>query len=202
MNTSTGRTLSSLAVICMLLAASSTSFAATPTLSRIMPRGGQRGSEIDVVFSGSRLKDAKSIFFYRTGIEATKVEPASDSSVKVHFKIAADAPLGEHRMRMRTATGVTELRTFYVGPFAAIAEKEPNSEFSKPQPITLNSTVTGVVQNEDVDYYILDAKKGQRLSAEVEAIRLGMQTLRQSAIRKLIEGTTTLAEVTRVSVVD
>ena len=37
----------------------------------------------------------------------------------------------------------------------------------------MNVTVTGVVQNEDVDYFILEAKKGQRISAEIEAMRLG-----------------------------
>jgi len=177
MKTRTDRTQSVFAVLAllgMLLPAYSSTFGATPTLSRIMPRGAQRGTEITVVFSGSRLKDARSVFYYRNGIETTKIEPVNDKSVKIHLKIAPDAPLGEHPMRVRTATGVTELRTFYVGPFPTIAEKEPNSEFAKPQPIKINSTVTGVVQNEDVDYYVVDARKGQRLSAEVEAIRLGV----------------------------
>ncbi len=40
------------------------------------------------------------------------------------------------------------------------------------------------------------------LELKREAIRLGMQTLRQSALRKLTEGTTTLSEVVRVSAAD
>jgi len=39
--------------------------------------------------------------------------------------------------------------------------------------VPLNTTVTGVVENEDVDYYAVDCKKGQRLSVEIEAMRLG-----------------------------
>ncbi|HRX83187.1 MAG TPA: PPC domain-containing protein, partial [Pirellulaceae bacterium] len=35
-------------------------------------------------------------------------------------------------------------------------------------------TVQGVVQGEDVDYYVVEAKKGQRISAEVEGMRLGI----------------------------
>ncbi len=38
----------------------------------------------------------------------------------------------------------------------------------------MNSTVTGIADNEDVDYYVIDAKKGERISAEVEGLRLGI----------------------------
>ena len=36
--------------------------------------------------------------------------------------------------------------------------------------------MSGPLQNEDVDYFVVDAKKGQRLSVEVEGMRFG-QTL-------------------------
>ena len=49
------------------------------------------------------------------------------------MQIAADCRLGEHAMRVRTATGISELRTFYVGALPAIEEKEPNGEFATPQ---------------------------------------------------------------------
>src|SRR5438477_5754241 len=55
---------------------------------------------------------------------------------------------------------------------AAIAEKEPNNDFDKPQKIPLNVTVEGVVDAEDVDYYAVELKKGQRLSVEIEGMRL------------------------------
>ena len=35
-------------------------------------------------------------------------------------------------------------------------------------------TVNGVIQSEDVDYFVVDAKKGQRISAEIEGMRLGV----------------------------
>ena len=54
----------------------------------------------------------------------------------------------------------------------SVDEKEPNSEFATPQKIALNVTVFGVVDNEDVDYYAVDLKKGQRLSVEIEGMRL------------------------------
>ena len=57
-----------------------------------------------------------------------------------------------------------ELRTFWVGALPVVEEKEPNSDFATPQKIPLNVTVHGVVDNEDVDYFVVEAKKGQRLS--------------------------------------
>ena len=55
-----------------------------------------------------------------------------------------------------------------------MVEAEPNNEFTKPQTIVMNVTVNGVADNEDVDYYVVEAKKGERISAEVEGIRAGI----------------------------
>ena len=147
--------------------------AASPSLGGIAPRGGQRGIEMAISFNGGRLSDAKEILFYEPGFTVTKLEIVNDSTVKATVKIAADTRLGEHAMRVRTATGVSELRTFYVSALPNIDEKEPNSEFDKPQKIPLNVTVNGSIGSEDVDYFLVEAKKGQRLSAEVEGMRLG-----------------------------
>ena len=38
---------------------------------------------------------------------------------------------------------------------------------------TVAMTVAGCVKNEDVDFYAVDLKKGQRLTVEVEGMRLG-----------------------------
>ena len=147
--------------------------AASPRLSVILPRGIQRGVEHVVEFSGSRLVDAQEIFFYDSGFEVTGIEPDGNDKVKVTVRVAADCRLGEHVAQVRTSTGISDFRTFYVGALPAVAEKEPNSVFDSPQPIELNVTVTGVAENEDVDYYVVEAKKGERISVEVEAMRLG-----------------------------
>ena len=146
--------------------------AATPTISNVMPRGGQRGSTLEVTISGARLNDAQEIFFHSQGIQADKIAPVSASKFKATFVIAADAKLGQHELRVRTASGVSTMKTFWVGPFPNVAETEPNSEFDAAQKIPMNSTVNGVITNEDVDFYEIEAKKGQRISAEIEAIRL------------------------------
>lgn len=150
-----------------------TAEAASPQLNGATPRGAQRGTEVEVTLNGARLEDAKEILFYETGIEVTKLEQPNANTVKATFKIAEDAKLGSHRLRIRTASGISELRPFFVGALAEIQEKEPNTDFFQPQEIPLNVTVNGVIQNEDVDFFVVDAKKGDRITAEVEAIRLG-----------------------------
>ncbi len=61
-----------------------------------------------------------------------------------------------------------------MGALKELSEVEPNNDFAAPQAIPMNVTVNGVADNEDVDYYVLEAKKGERISAEVEGLRLGI----------------------------
>lgn len=147
--------------------------AASPVFNGLSPRGGQRGTEIDVTLSGGQLNDAQEVLFYEPGISVTSLK-AEANNVKVKFKIAADAPLGSHRMRIRTATGISELRPFFVSALKELTEKEPNSDFASPQAVPMNVVVNGVADNEDVDYFVVEAKKGDRITAEVEGIRLGI----------------------------
>jgi Bacterial pre-peptidase C-terminal domain len=146
--------------------------AASPSLGNIQPRGVQRGTDAVLSFSGSRLADAKEIFLYHPGVSVTKLEVVNDALIKATVKIAPDCRLGEHSARIRTAGGISELKTFWVGALPVIEEKEPNSEIATAQKVLLNVTIAGVVDNEDVDIYAFEAKKGQRVSAEIEGMRL------------------------------
>ena len=157
----------------LLLAGAAQSLAFTPELDLIYPRGGQRGTEVQVEFSGERLEGVQEALFYEPGITLGSIEVKDPKHVIAKLAIAADAPLGEHKLRLRSPGGLTDLKTFWVGPFPTVQEAEPNDTFDKPQKIDLNVTVAGVSKNEDEDYYVCSLKKGQRLSVEVEAMRLG-----------------------------
>jgi hypothetical protein len=160
-------------VLALVALCSGVAWAESPNLAKVSPRGGQRGTELDFTLSGTQLKDAQEVLLYQPGLEVLKLDVVDDKSVKVRLKIAADAALGEHTLRLRTATGVSDLKTFSVGPYPVVDEKEPNNNFKEPQKIGLNVTVAGVITNEDVDYFSVELKKGQRLSLELEGIRLG-----------------------------
>jgi hypothetical protein len=148
--------------------------AATPSLTAVRPVGGQRGTELDVTFSGARLGDALEIVYYQPGIQTLSIKKVNNDAITARLKIAPDCSLGLHDLRVRTTSGISELRTFSVGALKEVTEAEPNNDFAKPQPIAMNVTVNGVAENEDVDYFVVEAKKGERISVEVEGHRLGI----------------------------
>ena len=148
--------------------------AASPSLGGISPLGGQRGTDAVVTFGGARLADAQEVLIYYPGVTVKKLEVVNDAQVKVTLTIAADCKLGEHLFRIRTASGISEARTFWIGALPSVDEKEPNSEFEQGQPVAFNSTVHGGIGGEDVDYFVVEVKKGQRISAEIEGMRLAV----------------------------
>ena len=150
---------------------SSVSFAASPRLTSVTPRGIQRGFEHELTFNGSNLGDAQGIFFYDSGLEVLEVK-GDGNSAKVKVRVAADCRLGEHVAQVRTASGISDYRTLYIEDLPVVNEVEPNSDFAAPQAISLGHVVNGSIGNEDVDYYVLDAKQGQRISVEIVAMRL------------------------------
>jgi len=159
--------------VLLLFAIATIATATQPRLTSTTPSGAQRGTELELRLNGSRLDDAQEIVFYAPGIEVVKMEKDKSDSLKAQIKIAPDCRLGEHHLRVRAATGVSDLRTFFVSPFPVTSEAEPNNELAKAQSISLNSTITGSIASEDVDYFVVNAKQGQRISAEMAAMRLG-----------------------------
>lgn len=147
--------------------------AAYPEFSSTTPNGAQRGTEVKLTIRGNRLADFESMIFFSPGFTQKSVEKAENGKVELTIAIAPDVQPGNHLMRIRTKTGISHARQFFVGIFPNVEEKEPNSDFETPQVIQMNQTVEGIVQNEDVDYYRVGLKKGQRISVEVDGLRLG-----------------------------
>lgn len=159
--------------LALLAATALVAGAVAPALQNTTPNGVQRGTEVELKFNGSRLADAEEVLLYEPGVKVLELKEVKDGFVLARVKIDADCPLGEHKVRIRTKTGVSELRTFVVGAYAQLEEKEPNTTTDKAQPVAMNSTVLGTMTNEDVDYYLVTAKKGDPIAVEVEGMRLG-----------------------------
>ncbi|MFV0442808.1 MAG: PPC domain-containing protein [Planctomycetaceae bacterium] len=171
------RTGSLLALAC-LLSATSVVNAAAPRFTQIQPRGVQRGQEVNVTLTGSNLNDAEDLMLYDQGMEVVRFQhPDKDDQkgklLQVRLKVADDCPIGAQRMRIRTRTGLTEIQNLFVGVLPVVEEKEPNTDFATPQPITKNTSIHGRTDREDVDYFVIEAKQGERLTAEVFGTRFG-----------------------------
>ncbi|HLK67513.1 MAG TPA: PPC domain-containing protein [Bryobacteraceae bacterium] len=148
----------------------------------LLPRGGGRGATVEVTFRGRSLENPREILFYQPGIKASGFEPLAKpgDGFKTRFQIAADCPLGEHVLRVRTATALSDAVTFWVSRFPTVYELETkigeNDSIAKAKAVPMNSTVEGQIlpgPEMDRDFYRVEAKEGQRISVEVESARLG-----------------------------
>jgi hypothetical protein len=178
----------------IVLACAVAAEAGSPNLQRIVPPGAQRGTTVEIQLQGRYLEAPEEVLLYEPGMAVEAVEMLNEGDVngriqrvdqgtriRVRLAIAADCPLGLHGMRLRTAHGISDYQRFFVGPFPTIEETEiaRRSRNDKPetaQPVPLNSTVLGrMIEAADIDLFRIEAKKGQRLSAEIEATRLGVE---------------------------
>lgn len=132
-----------------------------------------RGEEVEIDLRGNRMFEPQELICYEKGVAVKSLTKVSDKHVKAVLAIAPDAALGEYPMRLRCKGGFTYMSTFWVGQFPSVEEVEPNNSMKEPQVVDFNVTINGVAGREDVDYYKVKARKGQRISAELEAIRLG-----------------------------
>ncbi len=146
---------------------------ALPVFKHSAPDGVQRGVDNKTVITGERLDDFEGFIFYSPGFTMKTVEKIEKTKVELTLSVAPDVPLGGHMWRVRTKSGVSFMRQIMVGPYPSMEEKEPNNGFETPQSVNFNQTIEGVAKNEDVDYFKLTAKKGQRISLEIEGMRLG-----------------------------
>lgn len=153
-----------------------TAFAGSPRLTQTYPAAGQRGAEIEVTCSGTNLADAKGFLFDEPGFEATVISAAA-GSFKAKIKVPANARLGEHRFRALTASGVTDVRLFYVTPFPMVEEVEKKDQPNAAQPVALGTTVYGRTQADDQDRFEVELKKGQRLTVEAVGMRVQTQSV-------------------------
>ena len=148
-------------------------FGVSPTIRSVNPNGGTVGSSIEMILSGSRLEDIQELILYSEGLSVRALEPRGSNRVRAMIEIAPDCRLGEHQFRARTLSGLTEVRTFHVGPFPILKETEPNNERTQAQMVPRNTTVSGTITSEDVDFFEFKGTKGERVSVELDAIRLG-----------------------------
>jgi hypothetical protein len=162
------------AIVGMMCLLCGSAFAAEPRIGQLVPQGVRRGAETKVTLLGARIAaEPQELMLDQPGVTVTKLERVADNTVEATLNVAADAPLGRHAIRLRTTTGVSNLVTLHVGALESVNEVEPNSAIAQAQAIPLGRTVHGVVKVEDDDYFAVDLTEGQRISVDVEGIRLG-----------------------------
>lgn len=151
--------------------------AAAPALNRIEPPAGRQGSEIEVTISGADIDEPRELFFEAGRIAVAGLATVKENVVKATLSIPGDCPLGPHRLRLRTADGLSELRMFHVHGSEQAAEKEPNNAAAVAGAVMPGTAVWGSLGGEDVDVYAVTVPAGGRIAAVVEGVALDQQML-------------------------
>lgn len=163
--------------------------------NKITPQVVERGREVKVLLEGNNLENVQGILAYSEGIRFVRVEEAKEvdpitmskpepakpgQAVILVLDIAKDCAVGEHLFRVRTKETLSEFQTIWISPFPCIREEFPYrgdakayaeaNTIEKAQAVNLNTTVWGHLpgySNFDQDFFKLELKAGQRLTAEV-----------------------------------
>ncbi|MEX1228703.1 MAG: PPC domain-containing protein [Planctomycetaceae bacterium] len=185
-----------------------------PSVSYIFPAGGQRGTSVSFKVGGHYLYDGCPFHLQGAGVEASpRIErmqhtvwfegpviplPASQAAETYPkdyagtITIAADAELGYRYWAVSNAQGVTAPLKFVIGDEPEIVEQEISGlpiPVSVAAPVTVNGRI---FPREDVDVWSVSLKKGETLTAEINAARLGSPLdayleVRNSSGRRLAE---------------
>lgn len=147
--------------------------AQVPTIETFDRPIAQRGEEVEIEFLGANLSECREIVFYQPGLQCRKIEPIDDYSLGATISAEPECAIGSHPFRLLGAHGFSELQTLRVGPFPVIMEQDRPSRETAIELSNRNQSLCGTLEDGDYDRYVVELKRGQQFSAEVEAMRLG-----------------------------
>lgn len=161
-----------------------------PHVTSIAPNGGQRGSILELAIAGQDLGDAERLLFSHSGftaepifapVDPKKPAPATIRAFKVH--IAPDVPVGTYDFRLVTRLGISNPAPFVVTDLPVIDEKEANDDIATAQRVPLNSVLAGAIGSRvDVDYFVFNGSKGQRVLAEARTASIDSRLMAQMTL--------------------
>lgn len=168
---------------------------APPTLSSVVPLGGQRGTSVTLLLDGTNLGDVRRILFDHEGLEAVIerqqelpnprklaegqtraliLDGATRDRLWVRVDVDGSVPPDLYRFRAWTPLGLSNPLPFAVGDFPEAEETQFNDTPRHAQPISLPVTIRGDISGTgDVDHFRLRARKGQHLAFRVVSSPLG-----------------------------
>ncbi len=147
----------------------------TPTISRVYPLGGQRGTTVSMQILGEYLSNAETVEFDSQDLAWSSTTHASSGKLEGTVSVAPGASLGSHRLRVRTAEGYSTSALFNVGQFPDLREAEPNDRIGQAHNVSAAPVeVQGVLEGAaDIDIYSIEARAGERWVADLRSIEYG-----------------------------
>ena len=160
----------------------SRSHAAAPTLTRLFPAGGQRGTTVKVECTGKFKWPVK---IWSPGVKVAALKDSGQIQVTIPADLAADRVW----IRLYDAEGASPALPFLLSNLAEFREKEPNNRLGKAQPLPgatkggdapdksqkgsrpgSHGVANGILQSAgDVDGFAVYVKAGSTLVADMAA---------------------------------
>lgn len=180
----------SFAIVGMILAGAAS---ADPWIAGVTPRVIGRGTTSEISIAGWRHEALGVVFYPQTelgaaaatgdaqGIRCVETEfDAEKERLIGRLEVDDDCQPGEYPFRVHTAVGLSSMGTVYVSRFPVIDEGEAkansNDDESTALRVGVNVTVRGTLSNskaDDVDCFRVAGKAGDRLSVEVDMVKMG-----------------------------
>jgi len=141
-----------------------------PRLMATMPMGGKVGSTFDVAISGQNVEAVESLHFSHPGITAiAKLADGKPIPEQFVVTIAKDVPQGIYEARLMTRLGVSSSRAFSVGNLPEVKWNLTNRSVKDAMPLELNTVCNAYMSSRAIDYYLIEAKKDQRIVVDCAA---------------------------------
>jgi hypothetical protein len=165
------------APIAIFLGLATCGLANPPELTHLSPLAVSPGLTCQVVFHGQHLQSAQQVWMNLAG-QATldfqqSEEQSGGKSIPANFEIPADARPGIYAARLTTKAGVSPPILFMVDDLKSTPEAGNNQDQQSAQLLHAPVAVDGAGAGTESDYYCLDMLRGQWLTIDVVAARLG-----------------------------
>jgi hypothetical protein len=153
------------------------SFAQSPNLTHIIPAAAAPGKSTEVTFFGKNLGGATELWT-SFPCEAVLARPNGENEKetgKVTFRVtpAPETQVGIGAVRLATTNGISSLHLFMIDDLPSIAAHGTNRTIAAAQELRPPVAVDGASEPLSFDYFKFAASKGQRITVDVVAARLG-----------------------------
>jgi hypothetical protein len=155
----------------LVLAAGAVAQLPNPALTQIYPSGAQRGSELEVTIAGRDLDEARQLVFTHSGIQGVpkrispnEFETDVPSPNQFVVRVGLNVPPGLYEGRVVGKFGLSTPRAFIVQSEPLMLDPGNNHALETAQPLPLDTAVYGRADQNAVDYYRVELRKGQTVS--------------------------------------
>lgn len=150
--------------------------AQSPQITAIIPGAVPPGQATTVTVQGSGLDGVTGIwttFPTQPALAPGEMNGKEAGQVAFALTLPPEAPVGIHAVRVFSGRGVSNLKLFCIDDLPNVVEAAGNGTLKTPQEITIPCAIDGVVDNLTRDFFKFKAEKGQLITLEALARRLG-----------------------------